>query len=185
LALADEDTEVQIMAAQVLGRIRDERGDAPGVSGLVNAVGSEFAHVRAVVARALGQTSSPRAVEPLRELLLDTDSGVAMAAVEALGQLSPGQLAQSLKDALGHHDSEVVKAALRALSKCHDPAAPDELILALIHPAWDVRQLSAELIAELRVSRAVGPLRLALTQEADDLAREALSHALSTLAEEG
>jgi HEAT repeat protein len=185
LALADEDPEVQSVAAQVLGRIRDEGGGAPGVSGLVNAVSSEFAHVRAAVARALGQTTSQRAVPPLRELLRDPDSGVAMAAVDALGQLRPLELAESLRDALTHHDREVVKAALRALSRCQDPAAPDELIHALKHPAWDVRQLSAELIGELGVERAAHALRVALASETDDLAREALGSALRTLVGEG
>ena len=42
LALADEDVEVQIVAAQVLGRIRDEQGGAPGIFGLINAISSEF-----------------------------------------------------------------------------------------------------------------------------------------------
>lgn len=182
LALADEDNEVQIVAAQVLGRLRDENGDAPGVSGLVNAVGSEFAHVRAAVARALGQTGSLRAVDTLCEMLGDEDSGVAMAAVEALGQISPGELAQSLKGALHHHDPEVVKAALRALANGHDPAAPSELIQALSHPAWDVRQLSAELLASLCVVEAEPALRAALARETDDLAREALEHALTAVA---
>jgi HEAT repeat protein len=107
-----------------------------------------------------------------------------MAAVDALGLLSPGELAISLRPGLAHHDHEVVKAALRALSRCHDPAAPDALIMALSHSAWDVRQLAAELIADLRVLRAVEPLRQGLVGETDDLAREALRNALSMLAEE-
>src|SRR5690606_28215018 len=115
----------------------------------------------------------------LCEMLLDEDSGVAMAAVEALGQLSPSDLAHSVKGALHHHDLEVVKAALRSLSNGHDSAAPFELIQALSHAAWDVRQLSAELITTLRVIEAERPLREALSRETDDLAREALEHALS------
>jgi HEAT repeat protein len=181
LALADEDTEVHVVAAQVLGRIRDDEGGAPGVSELVMAVGSELVHVRQAVTRALGLTGSPKAVEPLRELLRDPDTGVAMAAVEALGQLSPGELAGSLSDALAHKDREVVKAALRALADCHDPAAPDALIHTVNHPAWDVRQLSAELLALLDVPKALPALRAQLDVETDDLARESLSHAVDIL----
>ncbi|MFT3927255.1 MAG: HEAT repeat domain-containing protein [Myxococcales bacterium] len=181
LALADEDVDVQIVAAQVLGRIRDEQGGSPGVFGLVNAISSEFPHVRTAVARALGQTNSPRAAAPLMELLRDADAGVAMTAVEALGQLNPSELAHSLQDALTHADSEVVKAALRALSSCLDPAAPEQLIAALRHPAWDVRKLSGELLEQLAVAHAREPLQQALEHETDDLAREALSRALTSL----
>jgi HEAT repeat protein len=181
LALADEDIEVQIVAAQVLGRIRDEHGGAPGVFGLLNAVSSEFPHVRSAVARALGQTNSPRAVAPLVELLRDSDAGVAMAAVEALGQLNPSELVSSLQSALAHSDREVVKAALKALSSCLDPAVPERLIAGLQHEAWDVRKLSGELIEQLAVAHAKEPLRRALAQETDDLAREALSRALTAV----
>jgi HEAT repeat protein len=185
LALADEDASVQVVAAQVLGRLRDDQGGAPGFSELVSAVNSELSHVRAAVTRALGLTGSARAVEPLRELLRDPDSGVAMAAVEALGQLSPGELAESLHDALLHEDREVVKAALRALADCHDPAASDALISALTNKAWDVRQLSAELLSLLDVPRALPALRAQLATETDDLAREALMHAVVALGGEG
>jgi HEAT repeat protein len=49
------------------------------------------------------------------------------------------------------------------------------------HPAWDVRQLSAELLALLDVPRAVPALRAQLDKETDDLARESLSHAVDIL----
>jgi HEAT repeat protein len=181
LALVDEDSEVQVMAAQVLGPIRDEHGQAAGVSALINAAVSEFAHVRAAAARALGQTNSPRAKDALIELLRDSDAGVATAAVEGLGQLNPDALASSLHDALAHADTEVVKAALRALSGCFDPAAPAELTTALRHPAWDVRKLAAELLGQLRVGHARRDLKEILGQETDDLVRAALTQALQEI----
>jgi HEAT repeat protein len=183
LALADEDDEVQTVAAHVLGRIRDADGGAPGLDHLVVALNSELWQVRMAAARALGRSGSLRAVEPLRETLRSGDTGLAMAAVEALGQLSPGELAGILADALNHSDDEVVKAALRALAECHDPAAPDVLISALRHPSWDLRQLAAELLGSLSVSKAIKPMREQLARETDDLAREALRSALAALGE--
>jgi len=183
LALADEDTEVQVVAAQVLGRIRDENGLASGEPELVLALNSELSQVRQAAARALGQTGSQRAVEPLRGLLLSEDVGLAMAAVEALGQLSPGQLSGILKSAVTHRDREVVKAALRALSESHDPEGIEPIIASLTHPAWDVRKLAAELIGELGSMRAVPALKAQLAVETDDLAREALEMVLRDLGE--
>lgn len=184
LALADENSDVQVAAAQVLGRLRDERGGVPGASELMLAVHSEHAQVRAAIARALGNTGLTQAVEPLCELLRDDDSGVAIAAVDALGQLTGDTLADKLKDALVHPDREVVKAALRALGQVRDARAPSELIAALGHDAWDVRQVAAEMIGELRVVSARPALATQLSRETDDLARAALCEALHSIAGE-
>lgn len=188
-ALADEDSEVQVAAAHVLGRLRDEHGGVPGSSELLLAVSSEHAHVRAAVARALGATGLALAIEPLRELISDADSGVALAAVEALGRLSDAALGDCLRDALIHPDREVVKTALRALAQPGSdgtlvPGVSEQLIAALSHDAWDVRQLAAELIGELRIAEAQPALAAQLSRETDDLARGTLSDALRTLAEE-
>jgi HEAT repeat protein len=184
IALADEDPDVQIVAAHALGGLRDEQTGAPYVDDLLLAMGSELAHVRTAVARALGQTGSALAIAPLRELLRENESGVAIAAVEALGKLGPEQLAQHLEPALLHRDSEVVKAALRVLSDWRDPAAYDALTGALGHAAWDVRQLAAELLGDLGERRAVPSLSAQLAHESDDLVRIALSVAHVRLSEE-
>lgn len=184
IGLADEDPDVQIVAAQALGRLRDDQGGVH-VDELLLALESELAHVRAAVARALGESGSPLAVAPLRDLLRDPESGVAVAAVEALGRLGPNELAQRLEPALLHSDSEVVKAALRALSEWQDPAAIEALSGALSHPAWDVRQLSAELIGELGDPKALPVLATQLERETDDLVRLALSDAFARLGGEG
>lgn len=180
LGLADEDPDVQIVAAQALGRLRDDDG-GPHVDELLLALESDLAHVRAAVARALGDSGSALAAAPLRDLLHDPDSGVAVAAVEALGRLGPESLAQRLEPALLHGDSEVVKASLRALSEWRDPSALEAVSSALSHPAWDVRQLSAELIGELGDSRALPALSAQLSRETDDLVRLALSDAFARL----
>lgn len=184
IGLADEDPDVQIVAAQALGRLRDDQGNIH-VDELLQALASDLAHVRAAVARALGESGSPLAVAPLRDLLRDPESGVAVAAVEALGRLGPESVAQRLEPALLHSDSEVVKAALRALSEWRDPAALDALSGALSHPAWDVRQLSAELVGELGDARALAILTAQLERETDDLVRLALSEAFARLGGEG
>jgi HEAT repeat protein len=184
LALADENSDVQVAAAQVLGKLRDERGGVPGASELMLAVRSEHAQVRAAVARALGATGLEQAIEPLTDLLRDDDGGVAIAAIDALGQLTSRTLTETLRDALVHPDREVVKAALRALASAHDPAASSELIAALAHDAWDVRQVAAEMLGDLRTVRARPALAAQLARETDDLARAALSEALRSLSEE-
>jgi HEAT repeat protein len=79
----------------------------------------------------------------------------------------------------------VVKAALRALSEWRDPTASEALFGALSHPAWDVRQVSAELIGELGDARALPVLSAQLTRETDDLVRLALSDAYARLGGEG
>jgi HEAT repeat protein len=184
IGLADEDPDVQIVAAQALGRLRDDHGGAP-VDELLLAVRSDLAHVRSAVARALGESGSSLAIDPLRDLLRDPDSGVAVAAVEALGLLGPERLAERLEAALLHRDAEVVKAALRALSEWRDPSALEALTSALSHGTWDVRQLSAELIGELGDRGALAAVSAQLTHESDDLVRLALSDAFARLSGEG
>jgi HEAT repeat protein len=184
IALADEDPDVQIVAAQALGGLRDPQTGAAYVDDLLLALGSELAHVRTAVARALGHTGSALAIAPLRELLRESESGVAIAAVEALGRLGPDQLAQRLEPALLHRDAEVVKAALRVLSDWRDHSAYDALTGALGHAAWDVRQLAAELLGDLGERRAVPSLSAQLAHESDDLVRIALSEAHVRLSEE-
>ena len=95
LALADENSDVQVAAAQVLGRLRDERGGVPGASELMLAVQSEHAQVRAAVARALGATGLAASRRAAAELLRDDDGGVAIAAIDALGQLTHGTLSET------------------------------------------------------------------------------------------
>jgi HEAT repeat protein len=184
LALVDEDSEVQVAAAHVLGKLRDEHGGVPGANDLLLAVRSEHAQVRTAVARALGHTGLTVAIEPLSELLGDEDSGVAIAAVEALGTLSGAQLGARIQLALLHRDREVVKSALRALAGVGDPSVPHHLVAALSHDAWDVRQLAAELIGEGGIESARPALAAQLAREHDDLVRAALSEALRALAEE-
>ena len=61
---------------------------------------------------------------------------------------------------------------------------PEQLIAALSHEAWDVRQLAAELIGEHAIERARPALAAQLAREHDDLAKAAISEALRALAEE-
>ena len=73
-----------------------------------------------------------------------------------------------------------MKAALRALSSCLDPAAPEQLIAALQHEAWDVRKLSGELLEELAVHTPRNPCAGSFARDRRPRARDPL-HALAAL----
>jgi HEAT repeat protein len=181
IALADESPEVQVAAAHVLGGLRGAHGAPCGVDDLLQALRSPLPQVQAAAARALGQSGSALALEPLRGLLTSPDAGLAVAAVEALGALSPPHLAEELEGALRHADSEVVKAALAVLALADDAAARRALEVALAHGAWDVRKVAATLLADRHDPAALAALRGRRSVESDPLVSEAIRTALTAL----
>lgn len=181
LALADEVVDVQIAAVTALGGLRDDQGRPLGVDALLLALGSDSPAVQAAAARALGGAGGGRAIEPLRELVRTAAPGVAVAAMEGLRALHDPTLGDLLVEALGHPDEEVVKQALCAIHESAGARTAARLALALEHHAWDVRQLAATLLGQGGGDEARAALHDRLPRESDDLVREAIERALSSM----
>lgn len=184
VALADEDVDVRIAAATVLGRLRDPEARAIGSRTLRLVLRESSAPVRAAAARGLGALGDGEAAPALRELLKDPAPGVAPAALAALRALgvtrgmSEADIEALLADAFGHSDDEVVKEALLLVAESGVPRREVRLAIGLAHPSWDVRSLSASLLGEVGGPEAIALLRNRLAQESDDLVRAAIVAAL-------
>lgn len=94
-ALFLNDSEVQVAAAQGLGRLRSHGA----VQALIGTLASRNAPVRGAAVHALGEIGEPEAEAPLRALLRDADLAVRAEAATALGKLGLEESIPSLMDA--------------------------------------------------------------------------------------
>lgn len=153
-ALTDEDVDVRSTAARVLGSLRDEEGEAVGVTQLLLALSSSTPAVQAAAAEALAATGSAKAIDPLRDLTRSRAPGVAVVALEALRALGDPGLDELLVDTLGHDDPEVVKQALSAIRESDGPRTTVRLSVGLSHARWDVRAIAVRLLATIDADEA-------------------------------
>ncbi|RLB56547.1 MAG: hypothetical protein DRJ42_03010 [Deltaproteobacteria bacterium] len=181
LALADEDVDVQVAAANALGRLRDADGRPVGVDQLLLALESREPAVQAAAARALAAVCEGRAIEPLRDLLREGPPGAALAAMESLRALADPTLGDLLMEALGNDDEELVKQVLSAIYDAGGGRAAVRLAVALSHPAWDVRRHAVMLLADLGGEEARAALEARALVEEDDLVGETLEAALGRM----
>lgn len=178
LSLADDNSEVQAVAAGVLGKLRDDAGRPVASDVLLLALDSRSSAVRAAAARSLGEARELRAVAPLRELARDRAAVVAREALRALRSIGDEALDDLLVDALGHPDSEVVKEGLRGLADHGGPRVVARLAIGLEHASWDVRVTAAELIARVDATDREAALRDRLSRETDATVRSVITRAL-------
>jgi len=177
LSLTDESWDVQLAAAEALGRVVDAQGEPLGVEALLLSLDGSPPELQAAASRALGLTGAPRAIGPLRTLLDGAESAVRVAALESLCELNAPGLQALLLDALTHDDSELVKQALSRLAIDEPGAALDAALSMLEHPRWDVRQLAVQLLSDRRDERVVSALRARSEIEDDEFVRQALADA--------
>ena len=179
LALADDSSDVQAVAAGVLGRLRDDTGRPVASDVLLLALDSRSSAVRAAAARALGDAREHRATAPLRELARDRAAVVALESLRALRRIGDEALDDLLVDALGHADAEVVKEGLRGLAERGGARAVGRLAIGLEHTGWDVRVTAAELLARVGGADAKAALAERLGRETDTTVRAVLERALA------
>lgn len=180
-ALADEDVDVQVTAVQVLAQLVDDGGEPLGAEQLRLAARAQFDPVVAAAARALGAIGDRASIPVLRELVAEGRAGVAAPAMESLRALSDPGLDDLLVEALGQSDEELVKEALRAIAERAGSRRAARVALALEHPAWDVRQLAAQLLSEIGGEGAAAALRDRLAREADAGVRAAIERAIEAV----
>ena len=173
LAVADEESEVNVAAIRALGRM----GRAEPLVALVRT-----SHDPALVAtalRALAEASPAQAYEAARPLLSSSDPAVACAAVGAIGGLAHPGREDGLFEALGHRDAEVVKSALFELSRAPGARSLTRFGTCLDHESWEVRRVAAEVLGQDGGASARALLRAGLEREKDALVREAITSALA------
>ena len=180
-ALTDEEPEVRYAAVVALSRLRTPEGMLSGLGKLLELV--EKSDDQELVAAALGalaETGDARLLTVLRPLLRNASPMVAVAAVEALARVPDARRIEALIEGLSHADSEVVKASMLALGDTIDPRVRAHFGACLDHVAWDVRRLSADMLARRGGESALALLRGRLAIEDNPLVKEAINRALET-----
>jgi len=177
-ALADNQAEVRMAAAEALGPLGDPRAVEPLTATLKDYAES----VRQRSAIALGQIGDPRAAQPLVAVLVDRILEVRQAAAQALDRLGwqPDQGAggaaywiaqgkwdrcvrigppavQPLQTVLSSTDKATRRAAARTLGRIGDERAVWPLVSALGDKEKDVRRAVVDALAQLGAP-AVRPL---------------------------
>ena len=163
--LSDDDESVRWVAAEALGELGDARAVAPLIDRL-----NDDDYVRGVASVALSKLGDARAVAPLIDRLADCDPTVRLVAAEALGKFGDAQavapLIDRLVDNVGMYGTTVREAATAALERI-DPswreseaarAAVPALLQRLNDDEYEIREVAAEALCELRDTRAVVPL---------------------------
>lgn len=175
LALSDPDLEVQLAAAEALGRLPDELG----VTTLLLCLDGSPPALCAAVAHSLGETGSARAEGALAGLLRTSidQPAVQVAALTSLRRLQAPGLRGLLVDALHASDAEVVKQALAGLAELGSEAFT-YLADSLGDARWDVRRLAASLVGASGHPEASARLAARLESETDDMVRAGLLEAM-------
>jgi HEAT repeat protein len=135
--LRDEDADVRIFSANVLGDIRE----SSALGALVTALQDPDDNVRIAVAEALGKIGDERAVAPLVASLGDM-SWASMAAIGALGKIGGSSALSALHACLENKDYRGMACA--ALEQTGDRSSLEHLIPLLEYE--DVRQLALQAI---------------------------------------
>jgi HEAT repeat protein len=166
--------------------------------------GNKEKPVRALVAMALSEAASPAVVPALVSMIKrpDEDPEVIRAAVQGIGRAGDPRAAQDLfnlmakradmrqstLDALAKstaapqlatllgqaQDATTKRDLVRLLRKTFDPRSADAFAALINDPDQDVREESAQGLAELGDARAVPPLLAAAKGDSDDTANDAL-----------
>jgi HEAT repeat protein len=135
--LMDEDVDVRIFAANVIGDIKDPAA----LGALAGALHDPVDNVRIAAAEALGKIGDNRAVGPLTEALGDMP-WAALAAIEALGKIGGNDALYALYTCLENEDYQAMACA--AIGQAGDRSSLDHLAAYLDHE--DIKALVLQAI---------------------------------------
>ncbi len=143
-ALSDPSWEVRQAAADVLGRIPDERVTAL----LIEALKDTDEEVRATAARSLGRVGDFAGFVPLISALMDPDAGVRTSAEEALGTFGE-KAASPLRKLFVHEHPFVRGSAAAILAKVAGADAIPDISYLFFDPDTAVQERAAVAIGSL------------------------------------
>lgn len=176
-ALEDEDSEVRLTAARILGRGRVRRA-VPALSGWLT---EQDEDMREAACEALGNIGDPRAVAPLARVTSDAAAGVRRAAVEALSAIGTPEVVLPIIGRLNDSHPRVRQAAAEGLGQLSSREAVVPLVSRLQDPVRSVRLAVIGALARIGDPRAAS----AMVQSLRDTSPEVRSAALSALARLG
>jgi cellulose synthase operon protein C len=173
-ALDDDDLQVRVTAARLLGRGRVREA----VPALIGWLAEQEPEVRQAACAALGRMGDDRAVAPLSRVMGDGSADVRQAAVEALAELGTPDVVVPVIGRLGDTHPRVRQSAAEGLGRMLTPEAVVPLVSRLQDPVQPVRIAVIGALARIGDARANG----ALVQSLRDPSPEVRAAALSALA---
>ena len=181
-ALADEEPAVRAAACRSLGQL----GAPQAVQSLLSAASDPSPLVRSAAVQALVVLDNPVALAKFRAIVAeDPVPTVVVHAIAGLGSSGLEQDLTMLMSLCTSEDHEVVKAAARALARFPVHRATAALLGLLGHLRWDVRWAAAEVLTQRGDVTALEPLRRCHEEEDDELVKQMLEQAISTLQDAG
>ena len=170
-ALTDRSASVREAAVRALDDLR-ERSAIPALEGMVT--NDPDPDIRRSAARALGDFSAARSLDPLTRALADRDPDVQRDAAEAMGNLNDVSKAPTaLVRASASTDLELRRRATRTLGRIGDPATVQALTDRLSDDDKDVRLAAVEGLGEMKIQSAVPSLTRALSDRDPEVRRAA------------
>jgi HEAT repeat protein len=174
VSLTDESSQVRAAAARALG-MRDSP-EARKV--LLIALKDADPWVVKEALAALGRSMDEGVVEAILEFSKHSDGMVALEAVRAINRLEWRADSNWLKEVSSHPDPEVVKEVLADSQRWPIEDLRQVLVASLSNEHWDVRMTAVKKIGELRDSAAMREVFEKLSDERDELVREAMEQIL-------
>ncbi|MDP6923544.1 MAG: HEAT repeat domain-containing protein [Candidatus Scalindua sp.] len=177
--ISDDDTEIRVLAVEVLGKI----GGVSELKNLISALQDKETRVRESAAISLGRLGKKEAVFDLSSALSDPANSVVCAAAEALGELKADEAVEPLVSLFSNKDSKIRESAIVALGKFQDKRAIDPLINSLKDEDERVRWYAADTLGKTGAKKAVMPL-IALLSDESARVRESTAAALGLIGDE-
>jgi len=174
LALKDENSTTREMAARTLGEIGSERAVEP----LIVLLGDLYPSVQEASVKALVRTGKP-SIEPLIKELNNKSSTVRKNAITALGDIGNSSAVKPLIPLLIDEISEVRIKAKEVIRK-FDKNAVIFLIASLENEKPSIREISAEILGEIKDPACVEPLILKLKDKEQSVREKSLKAIINT-----
>lgn len=205
-ALNDEDAEIQMLAVEALGEIKDPQAvepliaylkvaddlipvknalvmiGEPSVEPLIANLENEDIEIAGFSAQALGEIRDIRAVEPLIKVLLDEDFYYRHWVAIALGEINDPRAIEPLIMSMKGYERAIQGEAKNALVKIGTPSV-DPLIIALNNEDPGIRRWAVVALGEIKDFRAVEPL-ITLLQDEDFYVRLQVPQALAEIGDD-
>lgn len=173
--LNSEDCEIIKVAANVLGKINDERALEPLMRGLKNPKSYSYNHYALEKIDSLWYKSETASglVTFFIEALHDPDWQVRNRVTIVLGTIGDMRAVDPLIETLLNDVAGNREVAARSLGCIKDRRAVDPLIKTMSDELWSTREISVWALGEIKDPRAINPLKKALKDENSIVQEEA------------
>ena len=171
-------SESDTLVCNLLGDLKAKEA----VPELIKALKHRVSTVRIAASQALGVIGDAEAVDPLLDILGDSEADVKKSAVDALINFNENKIPPKVTPLLNDPEEYVRAAAIKLLSEKLDPKTASAVREALKKDKSDnVRLLAVKTLGGIKDKNAVEVLMSALTEDTNRYVREESAIALGTI----